>query len=187
MLFSTAEEKKGHISLSHTHTHTHTGWYGQATATEAAGLPLARRQDWLFWAGPGLLPQIPEALPSGRGCRGVLALGDSTWICTCSPLGQSDLQLVILRLEVCVGRTRTRGLLIICPIDTGCLSRTGGYLRSLSLDLTAAGAVCLRVWETQCLQPEHATRRLITRLALESPHGVQKVCAFYSQDSIWGR
>lgn len=65
-----------------------------------------------------------------------------------SPLCQSDLQLVILRLEVCVGRTRMGGFLVICPIDAGCLSGRRGftprflakvnYLHMLLLALTLA-------------------------------------------------
>ena len=134
----------------------------------------------------GLLPQVPEALPSGRGCRGVLALGDSTWICTCSPLGQSTLQLVILRLEVCVGRTRTRGLLIICPIDTGCLSRRRGYLRSLSLILTAAGAVFMSVGDPMPPTRTHNTKTNNKTGPGESTRSPESLCV-YSQDSIWGR
>lgn len=65
-----------------------------------------------------------------------------------SPLCQSDLQFVVLRLEVGVSWTRMRGLLIIRPVDAGCLDGRWGftprflakvnYLHMLLLVLTLA-------------------------------------------------
>lgn len=65
-----------------------------------------------------------------------------------SPLCQGDLQLIILRLEVSVGRARMGGLFVIRPIDAGCLSGRWGftprflakvnYLHMLLLVLTLA-------------------------------------------------
>lgn len=44
-----------------------------------------------------------------------------------SPLCQRNLQLVILRLEVCVGRAGMGGLLIVRSVDAGCLSGRRGF------------------------------------------------------------
>ena len=128
MLCSTAEEKKKLrvTFLFHTHTHTqilmwtgnsHEGsWSSSGQQTRLAILSRSQSPPPRSWS-PAQWERLQGSADSGD---------NSAWICTCSPLGQSDLQLVILGLEVCISRTHTRGLLIVCPIDTGCLSGRWG-------------------------------------------------------------
>ena len=71
------KKKKKHRDTSLFLTHTHRCWCAQRTTMKAAGLPLARSQDRTLWAGPSLLSQLPETLPSRKGCREVL-----TWEAT---------------------------------------------------------------------------------------------------------
>ena len=166
-----------HLSFTHTYTHTHRCWCGQGTATKAAGLPLARRQDRLFWAGPVSSPKFLKPCPVG-GAAGecwpwATAPGFAhahLWVRAIFSLSFSDLRCVS-------AGPAQEAFSSSVPLTLDAWVEDGVTFAAYHLSWQRQ-ELCLWVWETQCLQPERTTQRLITRLALESPHGVQKVCAF---------
>lgn len=143
---------------SHTDTLTHTGcaWCGPPTGFKA------RAQDWLLWAGPNLPPQLPDTPPSRkvfRGSKQHLEVKSPP-----SPLCQRDLQLVVLRLQVCGGRAHVRGLFVVCPIHTGCLRRRWGFtlrlLAKVNYHVTAhhySGSKSGARRNSLCLREDHSS------------------------------
>lgn len=108
------------------HTHTNCVWYGQPGG----------EQPWsqllFLWPGQGgCSEQDPVPCPAGKSSEKHWPRRKRLWNWTPLPLCQSDLQLAVLRLQVCVGGTRVRGLFIICAIDTGRLGRRWGFTHRL--------------------------------------------------------
>jgi hypothetical protein len=115
----------------HTHSLTHTGWHWchwRRRAGKPGGLPWPG--DNTGWSEQTQPPLSLLWNPSGFSSSSLWKYWP--WRTQelngkpASPLCQSNLQLVVLRLEVCVW-TCVRGLFVVCPIDAGRLSRRWSF------------------------------------------------------------